>query len=46
MHVSLQPSVGGKCVTTDFTMFQSSLGVLDSLVVLHGLLGPEGLLTV
>ena len=46
VHMALQPSVGGECITTKFTVLQSSLGVLDSLVVLHGLFGSERLLAV
>ena len=46
MHVTFQPSGGGEGVSTQFTVFQSCLGVFDGLVILAGLLGSEGLLTV
>ena len=46
MHVALQTSVGGKCVATKFTVFQSGLGMFYRLVILHGLFGSECFLTV
>ena len=46
MHVTFQSSGGGEGVSTQFTVFQSCLGVLYGLVVLTGLLGSKRLLTV
>ena len=46
MHVAFQASGGGEGVSTQFTMFQSRLGMLYGLVILTGLLRSKRLLTV
>ena len=46
MHVAFQASGGGEGVSTQFTMFQSCLGMLYGFMILTGLLGSKGLLTV